>query len=184
MKYYSCDNPSCEVKGTEPKVVLKGITGTSGGILLPEQCQEKHFCEPKCFWEWADKYHSKSKCPEMHTGPSIPPIPPYIYPGKLYKADKDGFVQQTEKMEPEKMDKSPEIHLRVEYITLPFVRIKPYKPGRDCFDTSQWPNEPCGEVVIPVVVTADMTKDDITLAAINFRNILIDEWIKLGNCAT
>lgn len=121
-----------------------------------------------------------SKDAKMHGGPgSIPLKDQDGYPGKVYKADKDGFVQQTEKM-----DKILEIHLKVEYITLPFVRIKPYKPGRNCFDTSQWPNEPCGEVVIPVVVTDAMTKDDIMLTAINLRNTLMDEWIKLGNCAT
>ena len=57
MKYYSCDNPRCEIKGTEPKVILKGIIGTSGSILLPEQLQEKHFCEPQCFWQWINIYH-------------------------------------------------------------------------------------------------------------------------------
>lgn len=55
MKLYKCDNCSTE-STTKLKVSLKGITGTSGGILLPEAFHEKHFCKPGCFWEWCSKY--------------------------------------------------------------------------------------------------------------------------------
>jgi hypothetical protein len=55
MKYYECD--WCKKKIIEDKMVtLKGAVGLSGGILLPERLQEKHFCDPKCFWEWIHKY--------------------------------------------------------------------------------------------------------------------------------
>lgn len=63
MKFYRCDNGTCnkEMVGTgsftrEPAVKLSGITGTAGGILLPEQFHRKHFCSPNCFWEWVRKY--------------------------------------------------------------------------------------------------------------------------------
>lgn len=58
MKYYSCDNCKAEIKA--PEVVLKGVTGTSGGILLPEHFHKKHFCTPVCFWQWVDKYHPEA----------------------------------------------------------------------------------------------------------------------------
>lgn len=57
MKQYVCDK--CGSYVTKPEVVLKGITGTSGGILLPEQFHEKHFCSPGCFWKWIDLYNPK-----------------------------------------------------------------------------------------------------------------------------
>ena len=55
MKYYKCDNCAATIKN--PEVSLNGVTGTSGGILLPEQFHEKHFCNPDCFWQWTDKHH-------------------------------------------------------------------------------------------------------------------------------
>jgi len=57
MKYYTCDN--CEVKLPIIAVVLKGVTGTSGSILQPEEFRERHFCTPKCFWLWVDKCKPK-----------------------------------------------------------------------------------------------------------------------------
>jgi len=56
MKHYTCDNCEKAGYGNDVEVVLKGISGTSGGILLPEKLQEKHFCCPECFWEWVNKY--------------------------------------------------------------------------------------------------------------------------------
>lgn len=55
MNHYTCDD--CGTTVSEPKVVLKGVIGTSGGILLPERFQEKHFCKPACFWRWVSIYH-------------------------------------------------------------------------------------------------------------------------------
>jgi len=55
MKYYQCDLCG-NVTSSELGVELKGVTGTSGGILLPERLQEKHFCNPDCFWKWIHKY--------------------------------------------------------------------------------------------------------------------------------
>ena len=61
MKHYRCDECGKETgqngTGAEPPIVLKGIAGTSGGILLPERFLEKHFCSPECFWDWADKHN-------------------------------------------------------------------------------------------------------------------------------
>lgn len=59
MKFYICDN--CGNKTPTAQVILKGITGTSGGILLPEQLHKKHFCKPECFWEWVATYKEKQK---------------------------------------------------------------------------------------------------------------------------
>lgn len=56
MKYYKCDNCEKEVPHKDAPVVLSGVTGTSGGILLPEFFCEKHFCSPTCFWEWIRRY--------------------------------------------------------------------------------------------------------------------------------
>lgn len=58
MKFYRCDMCEIEEQG-EPPVVLTGVTGLSGGILLPERFHEKHFCSPGCFWEWVEKYNPK-----------------------------------------------------------------------------------------------------------------------------
>jgi len=55
MKHYTCDN--CKIEISEPEVILKGVLGTSGGILMPERLHEKHFCKPACFWQWADEKH-------------------------------------------------------------------------------------------------------------------------------
>jgi len=55
MKYYECD--FCGARMHEPLVGLMGITGTSGGILLPESLHTKEFCNSECFWGWCDKYH-------------------------------------------------------------------------------------------------------------------------------
>ncbi len=72
--------------------------------------------------------------------------------------------------------------MEIKYITLPFSRIKPYIQGLNPFDASQWPNEPDGWINIPIVVTDEMTKDDIIFEAITYRNKLIDKWLKEGNC--
>lgn len=56
MIYYICDNCNKVTVG-DPEVKLKGISGTSGGILLPEKYIEKHFCCPTCFWRWSIKYN-------------------------------------------------------------------------------------------------------------------------------
>uniref|UniRef100_A0A6M3LBZ2 Uncharacterized protein n=1 Tax=viral metagenome TaxID=1070528 RepID=A0A6M3LBZ2_9ZZZZ len=58
MIFFQCDECSKKVGGV-PEVKLNGITGTSGGILLPERFHEKHFCKPACFWNWARKYDPK-----------------------------------------------------------------------------------------------------------------------------
>ena len=42
-------------------ISLKGITGTSGGILLPEQFHEKDFCSSDCFWDWVEKYNPRKQ---------------------------------------------------------------------------------------------------------------------------
>jgi len=60
MKIFKCDNDDCDNTQSSPKVTLKGITGTSGGILLPEVFHVKHFCDPKCFWAWAKKYKEEN----------------------------------------------------------------------------------------------------------------------------
>jgi len=57
MKHYTCDNCEAVISGGDPNVFLNGIIGSSGGILLPELFQEKHFCGPECFWQWVDKHH-------------------------------------------------------------------------------------------------------------------------------
>jgi len=54
MKYYACD--FCEIKINEPEVELKGVTGTQGGLLLPERFHVKHFCSTECFWDWVIKF--------------------------------------------------------------------------------------------------------------------------------
>ena len=54
MKNYTCD--TCEATISNPKIILKGLTGTSGGILLPDRFIEKHFCGSDCFLDWVDKY--------------------------------------------------------------------------------------------------------------------------------
>jgi len=59
MKLYRCDN--CNEERPSIEVILKGVGGFSG-LLLPDRLQEKHFCDPKCFWEWAIK-----NCPETKT---------------------------------------------------------------------------------------------------------------------
>jgi hypothetical protein len=55
MKIYQCDEceKQCE---TEPAVEVRGITGTSGRILLPDRFIEKHFCSTDCFWQWIRKH--------------------------------------------------------------------------------------------------------------------------------
>ena len=58
MKYFDCDNCKKTTTG-DPDIWLNGITGTSGGILLPSRFIEKHFCSVDCFWEWIDKFHPK-----------------------------------------------------------------------------------------------------------------------------
>ncbi len=52
MKQYVCDKCG-KVVTSEPEITLKGVVGTSGGILLPESLHEKHFCSTGCFWDWA-----------------------------------------------------------------------------------------------------------------------------------
>ncbi len=56
-KQYTCDE--CAELISEPVVRLSGVTGTSGGILLPERFHVKHFCGPACFWTWVGKYKPK-----------------------------------------------------------------------------------------------------------------------------
>lgn len=77
-------------------------------------------------------------------------------------------------------DKNPLVSL--EYIDLPMTRLRPYVPGVNPIDPEQWPNEPTGWVKVPVVVTPDMSKDDILLAAINYRNDLVNKWLIAGGC--
>lgn len=72
--------------------------------------------------------------------------------------------------------------LRIEYVYLPFIRIRPYREGVNPLDASKWPNEPNGFIFIPVVCTEDMTKEDIQLKAMEARSKLFDEWLELGNC--
>ena len=72
--------------------------------------------------------------------------------------------------------------IKINYITLPFVRIMPHKEGVSPFDAKAWPNEPSGFVTIPVVVTSDMNDGDAMWEAISGRNRLIDKWIELGGC--
>jgi hypothetical protein len=56
MVYYRCDK--CDkVFFEKPIITLKGIAGTSRGILLPQAYIEKHFCSPNCFWRWTLKYN-------------------------------------------------------------------------------------------------------------------------------
>jgi len=51
MIKYKCDY--CGKESTaKPKVNLKGICDSKGGILLPEEYHSKDFCEPECFWLW------------------------------------------------------------------------------------------------------------------------------------
>lgn len=53
MKIYKCDAGLCNEQCEESKMVtLKGYTGLSGGILLPDRFHEKHFCDDKCFEDW------------------------------------------------------------------------------------------------------------------------------------
>ncbi len=72
--------------------------------------------------------------------------------------------------------------ISIRYITLPFWRLKPFRSGLNPFDLSQWPNEPFGEIIIPVVATSAMTEDDILLEAITARDSLLNKWLDLGNC--
>lgn len=72
--------------------------------------------------------------------------------------------------------------INIEYITLPFLRIRPYIPGISPFDPKEWPNEPMGEITVPVVTTSEMSRDDILLKAIKLRDALFEEWLQLGNC--
>lgn len=52
MKYYKCDH--CKKEKTVMAVELKGVKGSNeGAILLPDRDQERHFCNPDCFWFWA-----------------------------------------------------------------------------------------------------------------------------------
>jgi len=52
---YKCDE--CGKESTSKKdVQLSGISGTSGGILLPERFSNRMFCNPVCFWVWVEKH--------------------------------------------------------------------------------------------------------------------------------
>ena len=53
-KHYTCD--FCKENIYEPEVMLRGVVGVSGGILLPEKYQERHFCSSECFWNWAGRF--------------------------------------------------------------------------------------------------------------------------------
>ena len=53
MKIYKCDRNLCDEICDENKMItLKGYTGLSGGILLPDSFQEKNFCSALCFEVW------------------------------------------------------------------------------------------------------------------------------------
>lgn len=61
MRLFRCDNDGCEkLQNGEPAVSLNGVTGTSGGILLPEQFHKKDFCSVECFWVWVSKYRPQN----------------------------------------------------------------------------------------------------------------------------
>ena len=51
-KSYICDNCGKQAMYEAP-VQLNGVAGASG-ILLPESCMHKDFCDSKCFWMWAE----------------------------------------------------------------------------------------------------------------------------------
>jgi hypothetical protein len=55
MVTYKCDNCGKETT-SKPEVWLHGVTGKSGGILLPEKHHDRNFCSPDCFWIWAEKF--------------------------------------------------------------------------------------------------------------------------------
>lgn len=57
MKLFKCDYCERMIGGGEPPVSLKGIVGLSGGILLPEQFHESHFCNSNCFWRWVNEFN-------------------------------------------------------------------------------------------------------------------------------
>lgn len=68
MISWKCDKCDSGHAGHEPNIVLKGYTGWSGGILLPESLQEKHFCKNECLEAWLIEdaqvqniYNSKNK---------------------------------------------------------------------------------------------------------------------------
>ena len=46
-----CDKCGGE-SGQQNLVTIRGFTGLSGGITLPDRFQEKHFCGKRCFVEW------------------------------------------------------------------------------------------------------------------------------------
>ncbi len=50
MEIVKCDKCWNEC-GPEP-ITLKGFTGLSGGILLPDGYHVKDFCGPDCFLKW------------------------------------------------------------------------------------------------------------------------------------
>ena len=53
MKIYKCDRNLCDNVCNESEMItLNGYTGLSGGILLPDAYQEKHFCSAQCFEVW------------------------------------------------------------------------------------------------------------------------------------
>lgn len=61
MKAFICDCCKKTFYSRDTHVELKGIIGTSGGILLPERFHEKDFCNPECFWEWVEKFKPVKK---------------------------------------------------------------------------------------------------------------------------
>lgn len=45
-----------------PKIELKGFyPHTLGGILIPDNCREFHFCEHKCFVKWCESWIKNEK---------------------------------------------------------------------------------------------------------------------------
>jgi hypothetical protein len=50
---YTCDY--CNTAYFGERVFLKGVTGTSGGILMPELYHKRDFCSSVCFWWWTKK---------------------------------------------------------------------------------------------------------------------------------
>jgi DNA-directed RNA polymerase subunit RPC12/RpoP len=62
MIFYKCDQCKKELGG-KPNIVLTGyVRKHDGGILLPGQFHEKHFCSDKCFEKWmAESFRSNSE---------------------------------------------------------------------------------------------------------------------------
>lgn len=58
MKPTICDYCRKDVRdqvGYASPVELRGVHSRYGGILLPQGCGALDFCNPDCFWAWADE---------------------------------------------------------------------------------------------------------------------------------